>query len=55
VQGEYDFFLVHKNIDSTNYTGIIKEVLKKDARYGYVIKPKIKVYIYSLNLNKIFF
>lgn len=43
LMGEYDFLLVHKNVDSNSYGGVVREALKGDEEFRKTERAKIKV------------
>jgi len=49
IQGLFEFILVHKNIDVTNYSSIIKEILRTDPLFQNISTPKIKVHNLETN------
>ena len=55
IQGVYDFLLVHKNIDITNYNSIIKEVLKNDPVFQSHERAKMKVHNMESNEMAVLF
>lgn len=55
LQGVYEFLLIHKNIDVTNYNSIIREVLKNEPLFQAHERAKLKVHNLETNEMAVFF